>query len=333
MKQVLALAMRPTQFRDLIGQRDTVLQIRARIKQGRLPKAWMLMGETGAGKTTVARILALSLQCKHMVRFGNPCKACQRNLLKFDIDEINSSDVTGVDELREKLDGYTLTPSPGSMRRVYILDEAHGMSKHSMRLLYKITEDCPLTTQIIICTTEPEKILKPLRRRCAKFQIASLTMEDVEKLVKRAMEYAKCDYKVAPLVEQLWTNGITSSGLIVDAVEKYATGSTAEMAALEIGTQFDVYTLMRNVIKGDWSAVAELLAKAKFEDVAAIRRIGSHFLKSVILNDADTSDRNASVVEALQEIVRTSSMEDGLQLPALVGSMFNACKKFEEYKH
>ena len=332
MTDVLALSARPKQFKALVGQAELIKEVRGRARQGRLPKAWMFVGETGCGKTTVARIIAASLQCRHMERFGNPCEQCYRDRDKFDISEINSP-VQKQKEVREMLQAADLTPSPGSRRRVYIIDEAQRMSKAAQSMMLKYLEDCPRTTNWIINTTEPEAILRALRGRCAVIQVASLDMDGVRTLVARYLKRVGSELSVAALTEKLWENGITSARLIANAVEKYVAGAQPEMAAIEIACTFDIYGLMRASMKGDWEAAGGLLRKAKAEDVRAIRRVAAHYLKSVLTGDADLSDRAAAVAKSVDSLTKTSVMEESLQLPAIISSFYWICKRFAVYKH
>jgi len=156
--RTLALAMRPKKLDSMIGMKDLVEELRNQFTS-RVPHTSMFVGQTGSGKTTLARILAVSLQCKHQEEFGNPCLKCYKRRGNFDIIEINAGDITGIDDLRNALTGWSYVPKPGSKYRVYIIDEAQGLSKSAQTLMFKYLEDSPSTTIWFICTTDPDKLL------------------------------------------------------------------------------------------------------------------------------------------------------------------------------
>src|SRR6185503_10000650 len=146
---------------------------------GRMPRAWMFIGQSGSGKTTIARILATSLNCTHN-EFGDPCSLCLKNSSKFQIHEINAGDISGVDDIREIAVGSQYAPISPTRRRVYILDEAQRISSAAQNLLLKYFEEAPRTTVWIVCTTEPDKILRTLRRRCMVYTMQAWRPTAVE---------------------------------------------------------------------------------------------------------------------------------------------------------
>jgi DNA polymerase III gamma/tau subunit len=123
--QQLSLSARPRSFDAMIGQNmaKIVAAIRGHYTSGRTVKAWMFAGPKGTGKTTLARILALSYQCQHQKGFGIPCRECNRRKSAFQIAEINAADVTGIDGLRDALSGSDYGTMGESRYKVYILDE------------------------------------------------------------------------------------------------------------------------------------------------------------------------------------------------------------------
>src|SRR6266700_3437705 len=113
MTQVLSLSFRPKRFSELVGQEKLVERIRGHFQQ-RVPTAWMLIGQKGAGKTTIARILAMALQCRHQDEIGEVCDACYKKKSSFNIVEINGAKFTSKNELEQILSGSDLNPNPGS---------------------------------------------------------------------------------------------------------------------------------------------------------------------------------------------------------------------------
>src|SRR6266566_3384947 len=136
MSRPLAVSMRPRRLSELIGQ-ETLVEVIRKKQETRDPAAWMFTGPTGTGKTTVARIIAVSLQCKHQKQFGEPCDESLAARSSFSIREINASEVSGVEEIGAVAQASVYLTAPPSKRSVFILDEAQRLSPSSQNLLLK----------------------------------------------------------------------------------------------------------------------------------------------------------------------------------------------------
>jgi len=327
MSQILTLSGRPQTFDDLVGQKHMVELIRRHMSK-RPPSAWMFIGESGAGKTTVARILATSLQCKHQSEFGSPCDPCRKGRAKFDVVEVNAAEASGVSEVESVITGAYYTPKPPSQYRVYIFDECQNLSKAAQSCLLKYTEDSPKSTVWIFCTTAPGSILRTLRRRCLTYTIPSLGMKGVEALVKRTIEHAKEKKTSEPLVEALLEAGVTSPGFIVLAVEKYLAGESPEKAAqVGLDSSLDTLRVCRAVVKGDWESVRQALFAANPEDGRALRASMGGYLKSMLL-DQPQGKTARIVAEGIKELGQLNSFEDGLQLASTISALYRLCNHF-----
>lgn len=324
----LSIAARPRRFHDLIGQREIIHQIRGQIASGRLPAAWLFAGPSGVGKTTLAKIVALSLQCRHQKKFGNPCSDCMRNLAAFDIVEINAAEASGIDETEGVISGAFFTPRPPSRYRVYLFDEAQGLSAASQRALLKYFEESPRTTVWMICTTEPEKISLTLRRRCISYNIPGLKQDRVGELVSRLIKNSGQKADAEDLSDRLRRFGVTSPGWITMAVEKYLAGESAEKAA-QVGreTATDTLKLCRAAISGDWDVVRGVLAKANPNEARAIRASVAGYFRAVLLR-AEEESKARRAAEAVETLAKVSVYEDGLQFSALASALFSICRKF-----
>lgn len=334
MKQVLSLSFRPRSLDAMVGQEELTASIRGHLKKKRVPQCWMFVGESGAGKTTAGRILGLSLQCTHQTKFGAPCKDCRHNARKFDIFEINASQYTGKQSITDVLDGSDYAPRPGSRARVYILDEVQMLSRAAQNMMLKVFEDCPRTTYFILCTTDPDKIVRTLRRRCGAgtYTVASLKRPGVRILVKRALKHVNSKLDSDALVDALFENEVTSAGMVVNAVEKYTAGEPAEKAAkVEVTTGFDTYSLCRGLIKGLWGDVSKQLKDATPEDARVIRKDVARYLKAILLDDEEISSRATVVAEAIEKLTSLSSREESLQLSATVAVLYQVAKFFNRY--
>lgn len=329
--QILSLSTRPKTLDEMVGQKELVNHIRGHFKK-RIPQAWMLVGGTGVGKTTTARILALTLQCRHQERIGNPCPRCQKNYSRFDIMEINASHIRGVTELEGTLEGYDYAPKPGSKNRVYILDEAQMLSAHAQSLMLKYLEDCPKTTYWIICTTDPQKIKSTIHSRCVVYRVPNLNHNGVERLVRKSLEKVESKLDAEELSDALNENQVTSPRRILMAVEKYAAGMEAEAAARISDSKLDAYTICRSVIKGDWEKVARNLQEANPEDVPLIRASVAGYLKTMLLGETSIGSRSKRIAKSIERLVLLNEVEYGLQLPGTVAILHIICEMFNDYR-
>ena len=144
--QVLARKWRPKTFADLVGQEHVVKALRNALDEGRLHHAYLLTGTRGVGKTTIARILAKSLNCEN-AQHGEPCGVCQSCTQidtgrYVDLLEIDAASNTGIDNIREVLENAQYAPTAGKYK-VYIIDEVHMLSKSAFNAMLKTLEEPP----------------------------------------------------------------------------------------------------------------------------------------------------------------------------------------------
>lgn len=329
MQEILSLSFRPKTLDSMVGLRRTASLIRNHAKK-RPPKAWMFIGESGAGKTSIARILAVSLQCTHSKRFGNPCEACYKDQSQFDIIEINASDASTKEELRAVTEGWNNYPKPGSKKRVYILDEAQRMSDASQNLLLKYFEDAPKTTVWMVCTTDPQKLLPAMHRRCVVLSVPPLKEKSIRILVRRAIAFAESDMPGDVLCDALMEESVTSPGRIVMAVEKYLAGETPEKA-VQFGSVVDTYSVCRAMIKGDWNQVRMEMADAKPEDAVLVQVSVASYLRAILVGEAGYSDRSAATATCILRLASLGQMPDKLKLSAVSAILYQVCKEYKKY--
>lgn len=170
-EDALAVRYRPRVLTDIIGNSSTINSIKGLFKSRKLPKTWMLSGITGSGKTTTARIIAMTVNC-HNLQGIDPCMECP-SCIQFlsgahpDIAELNAGGEQGkIDEVRKMLELSKLAPRHNY--RVFIVDEAHNATGKSKGELLKPLEEPNKKVIWILCTSQPEKFPKDLYGRCLK---------------------------------------------------------------------------------------------------------------------------------------------------------------------
>src|SRR4051812_39535950 len=175
--QVLARKWRPRTFAELSGQEHVVRALTHALGRGRLHHAYLLTGTRGIGKTTIARILAKSLNCITGVT-ATPCGVCPAcvdvDAGRFvDLLELDAASNTGIDNMRDILDNARYAPTVGRYK-VYLIDEVHMLSKAAFNSMLKTLEEPPEHVKFVLATTDPQKIPVTVLSRCLQFNLKAL---------------------------------------------------------------------------------------------------------------------------------------------------------------
>ena len=176
--QVLARKWRPKTFSELVGQEHVVTALTNALTRNRLHHAYLLTGTRGVGKTTIARILAKSLNCITNGITATPCGVCaacaEIDAGRFvDLLELDAASNTGIDNMREVLDNARYVPTVGRFK-VYLIDEVHMLSKAAFNSMLKTLEEPPEHVKFVLATTDPQKIPVTVLSRCLQFNLKQL---------------------------------------------------------------------------------------------------------------------------------------------------------------
>lgn len=332
MEQVLSLSARPRTLDALVGQDFIVASIRKRIAKRRLPKAFLFHGPLGCGKTSIARILALSLQCTHQEKFGVPCIECRRNYRQYHIDELNAGRMPA-DKVSAVLQAAWLTPMGASTYRIFIIDEPQGLHKVAQRELLKYLEDCPPTTIFILATTEPYALLDTILSRCTAYEVRGLTTDEITLLVTRLLKKVQSDLPADRLVEMLVERGIKYPRFIAQAVETYAAedGDLAGASKVNAAEGVDINALTRAVIKGDWQDAAAYLERAQSTDARPIRLGLIRYMRGMLLTEFK-GGRAQAWANGIRALAQVQFAEDTVVAAAIAAEVYKLTIVFQEYK-
>ncbi|HEV2709724.1 MAG TPA: DNA polymerase III subunit gamma/tau [Edaphobacter sp.] len=186
--QVLARKYRPQRFADVAGQDHVTVTLMNALTQGRIAHGYIFSGHRGIGKTTIARILAMALNCRNTIGSelrptAEPCEVCDscteiRNGNAVDVMEIDAATNRGIDEIRELRDAARYQPARDKYK-IYILDEAHQITDAAFNALLKTLEEPPDHMIFMMATTQPEDIPQTVRSRCQHFSFHAVKLVDI----------------------------------------------------------------------------------------------------------------------------------------------------------
>ena len=193
---------RPQRFDDVVGQEPIVRTLRNAISAGRVRQAYLFAGPRGTGKTSLARILAKSLNCAQgpTPDPDGTCHACVAiaNGTSLDVIEMDAASQRGIDDIRDIRERVVLQPAEGRYR-IYILDEAHQLTDAAFNALLKLIEEPPPHLVFVFCTTELQKMLPTVRSRCQTFVFSRPRLPELVKLLRRIADEERIDAPDAAL--------------------------------------------------------------------------------------------------------------------------------------
>ena len=194
--QVLARKWRPKSFDTLVGQKSAVQALSNALDQNRLHHAYIFNGTRGIGKTTIARILAKSLNCDTGIT-SKPCLKCpactEIDVGRYvDLIELDAASNTGVDNMIELLENAQYAPASGRFK-IYIIDEVHMLSKSAFNAMLKTLEEPPEHVKFILATTEIQKVPVTVLSRCLQFNLRQMTVEDITSHLKHILNEEKIE--------------------------------------------------------------------------------------------------------------------------------------------
>jgi len=188
---VLYRKYRPQKFSEVVGQDHVIKTLTSAISTGKVAHAYLFAGPRGVGKTTVARILAKAVNCLDDSNY-EPCNKCESCLdimsgRAMDLIEIDAASNRGIEEIRELRERVRFTPSRAKYK-VFVIDEAHQLTKEAFNALLKTLEEPPAHVIFVLATTEPYKMLPTILSRVQRFDFRKLSLSDI---IKRLEMIAK----------------------------------------------------------------------------------------------------------------------------------------------
>ncbi len=269
--KVLALKYRPQVFKDLIGQNIIVETIEKSISQNKIPNAFLFTGIRGVGKTTIARILAKSLNCENSEKnncLKNKCKNCDEisESRHIDVLEMDAASKTGVDDVRDLIEFSRYGPT-SSKFKIFIIDEVHMLSKQAFNALLKTLEEPPTYLKFIFATTEVNKIPITVLSRCQRFDLSRIKSEELSEFLAKVAEMEKIDINqdVINLISKISEGSVRDALSLLDRIsltnDDSQKGTISLESAREIFGYFDkefTINLIEKIFDGDEDKTLDL---------------------------------------------------------------------------
>ena len=277
---------RPTELSQVKGNADILQTIEGMLsKIETCPHTFLLHGETGCGKTTIARIISTKLGC-----------------VGPDYKEVDTADFRGIDSVRDIRQNSQFMPMQGRCR-VWVLDEIHKMTGDAQNALLKILEDTPAHVYFILCTTDPQKLLATIRGRCIEFQVKPLSESQMKGLLKTIVRREK-DTLEEEIFDQIIQDSLGHPRNAIQILEQVLNVSAErrlEVAKQTAAAQSQGIELCRLLFKksSTWKEISTVLTGLKEQDAEGIRRMVLGYCQSTLLKT--DNERAGLVLECFME--------------------------------
>ena len=305
--QVLARKYRPRSFDTLVGQAHVVQALKNALDQKRLHHAYLFTGTRGVGKTTLARILAKSLNCEKGIS-SSPCGICAActEIDKgryVDLIEVDAASNTQVDNMRDLLDNAQYAPTQGQFK-IYIIDEVHMLSKSAFNAMLKTLEEPPEHVKFILATTDPQKVPVTVLSRCLQFNLKQMPSLSISEYLEKILKEEGIVYEINALyLIAKSANGSMRDALsILDQGIAYCGGTIEETTIKKMLGAIDqsyLFNLIHAVIEQDGNKALEIAKEMNERNLSF----------DAALNDLANLIQTISVAQAIPDALEASYLD------------------------
>lgn len=264
---VFALKWRPKTFDEVIGQSHIVLTLKQAIQKNRVAHAYLFAGPRGVGKTSMARILAKTLNCKQGPTI-TPCGACASCLeiaqgRSLDVIEIDGASNRGIDEIRVLRENVKFSPLGGKYK-IYIIDEVHMLTPEAFNALLKTLEEPPEFVTFIFATTQPNKVISTILSRCQRFDFRRIPAMEIASQLERIAheETMKVDKEVLFAIAKSSDGSLRDAESILDQLFSFSKEKISlkdVVSVLGLIEQDALFAIIDKIIQKDVKTVLKLV--------------------------------------------------------------------------
>ncbi len=334
--QALYRKYRPQTFDDVIGQGHVTTTLSREVADGRVAHAYLFTGPRGTGKTTTARILAKALNCENRAPNGSPCNVCASCVAitegtSLDVLELDAASHNSVDDIRDIKVSVTTVASSATSKRVFVLDEAHMLSKAAGNALLKTLEEPPQHVHFVLATTEPYKLLDTIRSRSQRFDFHPVPIDDLagHLSVIAEREGYKFDPPALVAIARHAGGSVRDSLSLLEQVAALGSGAVdlaGVRRALGLADSEAFLRLVDAVATQDAKSALELVAELAADGVDLRRFVAESvaffrgaFLAHYAPNLAEIADEPADVYEAWRKAAQVVPAGEVLRAVDLLG--------------
>ncbi|WP_022819960.1 DNA polymerase III subunit gamma/tau [Fusobacterium russii] len=321
---------RPSSFSEISGENEIVKSLKLSLKNNLISHAYLFSGPRGTGKTTTARLIAKGVNCLDLMENGEPCNKCKNcisiNEGRFsDLIEIDAASNRSIDEIRALKEKINYQPVEG-LKKVYIIDEAHMLTKEAFNALLKTLEEPPSHVIFILATTELEKILPTIVSRCQRYDFKSLDLEEMKSRLKFILseEGIEMTEEVFPLIHENSSGSMRDSisileRLIISTNEKKIDMKIAEEALGITPSERIKKFLEKLLAANEYDIINELenLSTESFDLELFFKDLAKYIKNSMIKSEIDIS-LGLKIISIIYDVIGKFKFEDNKKLVGYV---------------